>query len=427
MTTGCTTDYLGLEDWRGPAIILVDLDAFFASVEQLDHPAWRGKPVIVGGDADKHGVVSTCSYEARTYGVRSAMPASRARELCPDAIWTGGNFARYREVSEQVMQVLRDETPHVQQVSIDEAFCDITPTSCNREHPVDVVNRIQMRVEQLGVSCSIGLGTCKSVAKIASDMDKPRGITVVFPGEEERFLSPLPIRRLSGVGPAAERKLHALGINTLGDLARADESILNKVFGKTADTMRKRACGKDSSLVVTDDEVKSVSNEVTFSTDLETLPDIDAALGSIASKVGRRLRKKGLEGSTLALKVRYDDRSIRSAQCPLPKSTNDEYTLHVTALSLVHELWRPGMKLRLLGIAVSGFDAPAASQMSLFGTDGLNSGDNSKLPEDKRTKLYEATDALKDKFGEHAIRYGRELKMEGNTTGSSSKNPADYK
>ena len=163
-----------LPPWEGPAILLVDLDAFFASVEQHDHPAWRGKPVIVGGDADRHGVVSTCSYEARAFGVRSAMPASRARALCPDAIWTSSHFGRYREMSQQVMDILRDETPFVQQVSIDEAFMDVTPNRINTTHPVVIARRIMDRVEALGVTCSIGVGTSKSVAKIASDMDKSR-------------------------------------------------------------------------------------------------------------------------------------------------------------------------------------------------------------------------------------------------------------
>lgn len=421
------TEFYGINEWNGPAIILVDLDAFFASVEQLDHPAWRGKPVIVGGDADKHGVVSTCSYEARAYGVRSAMASSRAKQLCPEAIWTGGNFARYREVSDQVMQILRDETPHVQQVSIDEAFCDITPTKSNREHPVSIVNRIQIRVEKLGITCSIGLGTSKSVAKIASDMDKPRGITVVYPGEESKFLSPIPIRRLSGIGPSAEKNLLALGIKTLGDLGCADESVLRKIFGKNAELMRNRALGKDWSLVVSDDEVKSVSNEVTFAKDLGTREEIDAALGTIAAKLGRRLRKKGLKGSTLALKVRYDDRSLRSAQKPLSATTDDEFILIEASKGLVDEVWRPGLKVRLLGLAVTNFDPLYSEQLALFETDHSEIQANAKLAKDKRRQLISTTDKLKDKFGEDIVRFGRELRNEGNTTGSSSKNPADYK
>ena len=252
-----------LEPWEGPAILLVDLDAFFASVEQLDHPAWRGKPVIVGGDADKHGVVSTASYEARPYGVRSAMPSSTAKRLCPHAIWTHGRFDRYREMSNAIMDILRAETPHVQQVSIDEAFMDVSPTSVNREHPVRVAQRIQQRVEELGVTCSIGVGTSKTVAKIASDMDKPRGLTVVYPGGERDFLAPLPVRTMSGIGAAAEEKLHSRGIRTLGQLADADEGMLLRAFGKNGRVMHVRANGGDDAPVEQDDTVKSVSNEMT--------------------------------------------------------------------------------------------------------------------------------------------------------------------
>ena len=289
-----------LPPWEGPAILLVDLDAFFASVEQLDHPAWRGKPVIVGGDADAHGVVSTCSYEARAFGVRSAMASSLARELCPDAIWTHGNFHRYRKVSAAIMAILRDETPHVQQVSIDE------------------------RVAALGVTCSIGVGTSKAVAKIASDRDKPRGLTVVFPGTEAAFLEKLPVRTLSGVGAAAEKTLLAHGVRTLGDMGRADGALLRKIFGKNGEMMRDRALGRDRSEVAEDDEVKSVSNEVTYARDLETREDIEAALSTISAKVGRRLRRKGLKGRTVAVKVRYDNRTTRSAQCALPAPTDDD-------------------------------------------------------------------------------------------------------
>ena len=313
-----------LPPWEGPAILLVDLDAFFASVEQLDHPAWRGKPVIVGGDADAHGVVSTCSYEARAFGVRSAMASSLARALCPEAIWTHGHFHRYREVSAAIMAILRDETPHVQQVSIDEAFMDVTPTAVNTEHPVLVAQRIQERVTALGVTCSIGVGTSKSVAKIASDRDKPRGLTVVFPGTEAAFLEKLPVRTLSGVGAAAERTLLSHGVRTLGAMGRADGALLRKIFGKNGEMMRDRALGRDRSEVAEDDEVKSVSNEVTYAHDLETREDIMAALSTISAKVGRRLRRKGLKGRTVAVKMRYDNRTTRSAQCALVVPTDDD-------------------------------------------------------------------------------------------------------
>ena len=216
-----STNRFGLSaiDWRGPAIGLLDLDAFFASVEQLDHPEWRGKPVIVGGSSQHRGVVSTASYEAREYGVHSAMPSYQAERLCPDAIWTHGHYARYRELSDRVMGFLVEETPRVQQVSIDEAFFDVTPGRYSRENPVDICQRIQRMVSEIGITCSIGIGANKTVAKIASERDKPRGLTVVLPGTEASFLAPLPVRAMSGIGGATEQRLEELGIHTLGELA----------------------------------------------------------------------------------------------------------------------------------------------------------------------------------------------------------------
>ena len=422
---------LALAPWEGPAILLVDLDAFFASVEQLDHPGWRGKPVIVGGDADKHGVVSTASYEARVFGVRSAMPSSTARRLCPDAIWTHGHFDRYREVSNAIMGILRDETPHVQQVSIDEAFLDVSPTAVNLEHPVDVARRIQGRVEKLGVTCSIGVGTSKTVAKIASDMDKPRGLTVVFPGSERDFLAPLPVRTMSGIGAAAEEKLRARGIRTLGQLADADEGEIVRLFGKNGHVMHVRANGGDDAPVEADDTVKSVSNEMTFAVDLETREDVEAALATIAAKVGRRLRRKGLAGRTLSLRVRFSDRSVRSVQRQLARPSDDELAFTPLLFRMVEEVWRPGTPVRLLGVGMGGFEEAAVVQESRFdvaeAAPAEADGEPGVADEGKRRGLIEATDAVKDRFGEAALRFGRELRGEGNTTGSASKNPADYK
>ena len=422
---------LPLEPWEGPAILLVDLDAFFASVEQLDHPAWRGKPVIVGGDADKHGVVSTASYEARPYGVRSAMPSSTARRLCPDAVWTHGRFDRYREVSNAIMAILRSETPHVQQVSIDEAFLDITPTAVNREHPVRVAQRIQRRVEELGVTCSIGAGTSKTIAKIASDMDKPRGLTVVYPGSERDFLAPLPVRAMSGIGASAEEKLRSRGIRTLGQLADADLRMLERVFGKLGRVMHVRANGGDDAPVEQDDAVKSVSNEMTFATDLTRREDVEAAIATMAAKVGRRLRRKGLRGRTLALRVKFDDLSVRSVQRQLPQPSDDELAYTPLLYAMVDEVWRPGAPLRLIGVGMSGFAEEGAVQESLFDVaEAAPSADDVEpvvRDERKRRGLIEATDFVKDRFGEAAVRFGHELRNEGNTTGSSSKNPADYK
>ncbi|MDR3036971.1 MAG: DNA polymerase IV, partial [Coriobacteriales bacterium] len=325
-TTGIDTTGIGaLTPWEGPAILLLDLDAFFASVEQLDHPEWRGKPIIVGGDRAKRGVVSTCSYEAREFGVRSAMPSAQAARLCPHAIWTPGNFPRYIALSNQVMQIMTSVSPRLQQVSIDEAFLDISPGRFVREHPVVLANHIRTEVGTLGITCSIGLGTSKSVAKIASDIDKPNGLTVVFPGRELDFLSPLPIRTMSGVGKQAEKRLHSYGIYTLGELASAEEGVLAAIFGKNATMMRNRCLGLNDSAVVSDDEVKSVSNEMTFSTDLTERAEVEQSIAMLAAKVCRRLRHKELAGYTAGLKVRYDDLSIANVQQTLDRPVDDEF------------------------------------------------------------------------------------------------------
>lgn len=410
--------------WSGRAILLVDLDAFFASVETLDHPQWRGKPVIVGGDPLKRGVVSTCSYEARRYGVHSAMASATAARLCPDAIWTQGNFKRYSEVSDAVMDILLAESPLLQQVSIDEAFLDVTPGKYSNEHPVLIANRIRDNVSGLGVTCSVGLGTSKTIAKIASDMDKPNGITVVYPGSEQSFLSPLSISRMSGIGRRSVAKLGERGIRTLGDLAHSDIDICQDIFGVNAQAMRDRALGIDPSEVSVDREVKSVSNEMTFSYDLTELEEITSAIELLCGKVGRRLRRKGLSGHTVTLKVKYPDLSIRTARRPLDESTDDEHVFAPVASSLLSELWYPGIRIRLLGVAISGFDERAL-QMSLF--DGPDDGD--QKTEASRTanrKLAEATDRVRERFGDGAVRYGREIRFEESGTGTAPQNKEGY-
>ncbi|MCL2632347.1 MAG: DNA polymerase IV, partial [Coriobacteriia bacterium] len=357
-----------LHDWEGTAILLMDLDAFFASVEQLDHPEWRGKPVIVGGDPGRRGVVSTCSYEARAFGVRSAMPSATAARLCPDAIWTHGNYPRYIEMSAQVMQIMRDVSPHLQQVSIDEAFLDVSPGRYVRDHPVELARTIMKRVSDQGITCSIGLGNSKTIAKIASDKEKPNGLTVVYPGSEAAFLAPLSVRELSGIGAEGAARLKSFGITTLGQLASADIELLRGVFGKNAAVMRERSLGLDASPVVNDDTVKSVSNEITFSTDLLYEDDICAAIEMIAARVGRRLRHRGIAGHTVTLKLRYADLSIRTAQRTTGDLFDNEKLFAPVALSLLPQLWRPGDSVRLVGVGVSGFSESElgdAAQLSL--------------------------------------------------------------
>ena len=404
--------------WEGPAIGLMDLDAFFASVEQLDHPEWRGKPLIVGGSAERRGVVSTASYEARKYGVHSAMPSYQAKRLCPQAIWTHGHYARYREMSDKVMAIIADETPLLEQVSIDEAFFDVTPGRYSRESPVSICQRIQERVALLGITCSIGLGVNKTVAKIASERQKPRGLTVVLPGLEASFLAPLPVRSMSGIGNATGTKLEELGIRTLGELARQDEKSMRQLFGVFGPHMVERAAGRERSQVRAMDEpddVKSVSNERTFAHDLTTEAELRAAVDHVSALVGARLRRKGLEGSQVTLKLKFDFKHTHTAQRQLPRRTDDEHAFGPVAQELLDQLWREGTPVRLVGVAISGFDYDAGEQLSLFGTRDEAPEEDAGRKKDLR-RLSVATDEVKRKFGSAAISYGRDLRFKDGTS-----------
>lgn len=425
----------GLRLWEGPAIILMDLDAFFASVEQLDHPAWRGKPVIVGGSPDKRGVVSTASYEARRYGVHSAMPSAMAARLCPDAIWTPGNFHRYREMSKAVMEILYDESPHLMQVSIDEAFLDVSPTRANRTHPFVVAQRIQSRVDELGITCSIGVGRSKSVAKIASDQNKPHGITLVYPDETEAFLAPLPIGVMSGVGAVAQRRLHDFHIRTLGELAHADTAILKRIFGVNAALMADRAHGIDTPVADGKQPAKSISNEISFSTSISETRELRGRIATMAHKVGRRLRAKGLEGKTLHLKIRRDDLGVRTCQRKVEDLGTNELTWIPLLYEMLDEIHEEGEALRLVGVGVSGFEEESV-QESLFSLDGFDEPSDPDSPKSaspllsnarKNAGLLEANDRIAQRFGEGAVRFGHEIKTYGQTTGTAPKNPEDYR
>ena len=423
----CTTPENYSISWKGPAILLVDLDAFFASVEQLDHPEWRHKPVIVGGSPKKRGVVSTASYEARAFGVHSAMPSHTAAKLCPQAFWTNGNFHRYREVSKQVMDILYLESPHLMQVSIDEAFLDVSPTRINQEHPIDIAQRIQKNIEELGITCSIGLGTSKAVAKIASNAHKPRGLTVVYPGEERDFLFPLSIKEMSGIGSVTQKALKQYDIHTLGDLVKADQSILKRVFGKNAERMRLRCMGIDTPVTDTPEPVKSISNEISLAESTSERSDIEALIATTAHKVGRRLRRKEAVGSVLHLKIRFEDLTRKSCQKKIPNLGSNELHWLPYLYTMLDEVWNGADLVRLVGVGVSGFQEDPL-QTALFNAPEQT---NNERPLIKRANesmdLLKASDAIAEKFGENMLQFGHEIRMRSATTGSSSKNPEDYK
>jgi DNA polymerase-4 len=374
------------------------MDAFFASIEQLDHPEWRGLPVIVGGSATTRGVVSTASYEARRYGVHSAMPSAQAARLCPDAIWAPSRFDRYHEVSRAVVAVFERLTPFVQQVSVDEAYLDVTPTVHRRTHPLEVARTIQAEVDTMGLSCSIGVATCKTVAKIASDADKPHGITVVRPGDEAAFLAPMSVRALPGVGAATAERLRVAGIRTLGELAGLDDASALQLMGSSGQELVRRARGIDDRPVHDPDAVKSVSNEHTFGTDVRTRAEIETALKKLVERVSERLRRKGLQGRTATVKLRYADFTTRTVRHTAALPMDLASDLLPVALRLLEDTWTPGAGLRLLGFGVSGF-GERSEQLDLFTANAEDDTERSRA-------LVDSIDAVRARFGSGAIRLG---------------------
>lgn len=401
-----------LHPWTGRAILHVDMDAFFATVEQLDHPEWRGRPVIVGGSAEGRGVVSAASYEARAFGVRSAMPSAQAARLCPDAVWAPPHFSRYRELSRVVHAIFETFTPYVQPVSIDEAFLDLTPGPHGHDEPTRAATSIQMRIDDLGLSCSVGVATSKTVAKIASDRDKPHGITVVRPGEEAAFLAPLPVTALSGIGARTAERLRGAGLHTLGDVAALDEASAAQLIGAWGPELVLRARGIDESPVRPTREVKSVSHEHTFAQDVRDRQAVEAAVRSLTAKVAARLRRGGLAGRTVTLKLRYADFTTRSASRTLPVATDLEADIAETALGLLRATWTAGAGLRLIGVGVSGFTEPAEQL-------GLLQSEESVVHARSRA-LTQSVDAVRERFGEDSIVFGGEGLQTSAATGEAS-------
>jgi DNA polymerase-4 len=338
-------------DERPPAILHLDLDAFFAAVEVLEDASLAGKPVVVGGRPEGRGVVASASYPARAYGVRSAMPTYRALALCPDLIVVPPRHGVYRTYSRRVMAILHETSALVEQMSIDEAYLDVGEEIERWAEAVDVAREIQARVrDEVGLSASLGVAANKLVAKVASDRDKPGGLTVVRPGEEAAFLAPLPVRVLWGVGPVTAGKLAGMGVETVGDLARLEEGALQARFGQQGLDMARRARGIDRRPVVTEHETKSVSQERTFRRDLYRSDDLKRQLWALSKGVARRLAGADLAAGTVAIKLRYADFETLTRQMTLDVPTADEETIYRAALVLLERAWQPGRAVRLLGV-----------------------------------------------------------------------------
>lgn len=357
----------GPESVPGRRILHCDMDCFYAAVHVRDDPSLAGRPVVIGGDPDGRGVVAAASYEARRYGIRSAMPAARARRLCPSAVFLRPEFPRYRRESERVFAIWRSFTPRVQAMSIDEAYLDLTgqlepwgsATAAAREI------RRQVRAET-GLTVSVGVAPNKLVAKIASDHGKPDGLTVVRPGEVEGFLAPLPVRRLHGVGPATERALAELGATTIGELRALAPERLAERFGRHGRALWEFAHGRDERPVATGRERKSLGHETTFRRDLARREEMEAELGRLAAAVAAGLAERGLAACTVTIKVRYPDFTTVSRSTTLPLPTADGDAIAGLARGLLDSTDAGARAVRLLGVTASALVPGGGEQLWLF-------------------------------------------------------------
>ena len=339
-------------------LLHADLDAFYASVEQLDNPALRGRPVVVGGPAESRGVVAAASYEARAHGVHSAQPMKTALLRCPEAVRVSPRFERYREVSDQVFAIFRALTPLVEPLSMDEAYLDVSAVLVDRTPDGIRSFAAQLKADvrdETGLTLSVGAGTTKSVAKIASDLKKPDGLVVVPPGAERVFLAPLPVSRLWGVGPKAEERLQRLGVRTIGELAALDRTWLEARFGKWGALLHDLGRGNEPREVTTEREPKSVSAETTFARDVSDGRELDATLAELSEQVARRLARHDLRGRTVTLKLRDASFETHTRQRTLPTATDDAAVIAEAARRLLAPELRPGRRFRLIGVGVSGF------------------------------------------------------------------------
>jgi DNA polymerase IV len=381
------------------AVLHVDMDAFYASVEQRDNPGTAGKPLIVGG-TNGRGVVAAASYEVRKYGVHSAMPMSTALRLCPHAICVQPRMARYKEVSSQVFALFHEVTPLVQGLSLDEAFLDVTSSIALLGDAVAIARRIKQRIlEETRLTASVGVASNKLVAKIASDLAKPDGLTVVEPDRIHEVLDPLPIRRLPGLGQKTGAKVEARGIQTFAQLRAAPDSMLWPLFGRYTQRIRDRASGIDDRPVEPDREEKSISAEDTFERDVGDPRALRRELAQLADRACERMRKKNLMARCIGIKIRRADFSTFTRRQVVAPPTHDGGTIAKVATELLTRWLKenPGEKLRLLGVVLS--DLSAASQLDLFeGTLGSSS------------RVDAALDEARARFGSRALRRGNTIK-----------------
>jgi DNA polymerase IV len=398
-------------------IFHVDMDAFFVSVEELYDPSLKGKAVVVGGQRNERGVVSAASYEARKFGVHSAMPLRTAAKHCPHAVFVDGHPERYRECSEKVFKVLSAFTPQVEMASIDEAYLDLTGTERLHGPPLKAANSLHLRMKsETGLNCSVGIGSSRLIAKVSSGQAKPNGLLWILPGEESRFLAPLDVREIPGVGKVMETHLHSLGIKKVGDLARLEESELSQRFGKWGLALAGKARGEDAggwfdSEVGADMDAKSISHEHTYNEDTADPVRLESTLMRLSEMVGRRLREADFHARTVQLKLRYKDFTTITRAHTLASATQLDTEIFEQIRALFRSNWKKGSEVRLLGVQVSSFGTQAA-QMDLL--DGNR--------QQRWKSALAAADKLRDKFGESSV--GLASGMRGSFRERTHENPA---
>jgi DNA polymerase IV len=383
-------------------IIHLDMDAFYPSVEILDNPALKGKPVIVGGSKER-GVVSSASYEARKFGVHSAQPIAKAKRLCPHGIFLPVRMSRYQEVSKQVFGIFHRFTPLVEPLSIDEAFLDVTGSLRLFGPPENIAKQIkQIILKETGLTISAGVAPSKFVAKIASDMDKPDGLTVVRPDAVRDFLDPLPIKKMWGVGKVTQKLLSRLNIHTFKDLRQTPVKVLEHKFGKQGVKIHLLAMGIDEREVIPEHDAKSIGHEETFLQDIVSLEEAQKELLALCDKVARRMRRKGLKGKTITLKVKYFDFVQITRSSTLPKSTNDGSEIYSVICHLLNKTEVTKKPIRLLGVSLSQLSfLESGTQLSLFDQDPSTQ---------KRREMNLILDSVHEKFGDKSVVPGTLLK-----------------
>jgi len=393
------------------------MDAFFVSVEELFDPSLKGKAVVVGGQRHQRGVVSAASYEARKFGVHSAMPLRTAVKLCPQAIFVDGHPDRYRECSEKAHKVLTSFSPQVEMVSIDEAYLDMTGTERLHGPPLLAAHKLHQKMKaETQLNCSIGIGGSRLIAKVCSGKAKPNGVLFILAGRESKFLAPLDVREIPGVGKVTEQKLHSIGIRKVGDLAKFDDAELEERFGKWGVALAGKARGEDAGAwfegeIGADEGAKSISHEHTYDQDTANVAQLESTLMRLSEMVGRRLRESQLRARTLQLKLRYKDFTTITRAHSLEFPTQLDNEIFQQIHRLFHANWRKGAEVRLLGVQASSFGQDSA-QLDFLEDHGREKWEN----------VLSAADRLRDRFGETSITLGTGMK--GGFRERTHENPA---